>query len=241
MTKRKVEPNSTLRGEHGLRSDTEWQRMIAAMKRIQYSIIAPITGATFTKLQKFTPSTEHVSFEGDYDLMLPDVNIILWRGISYLAGEALIELNVEGSIIVEPCARMLYNFDELHNGAMDYPPAKIIIKGQQPQLSWMPLAFWTPEMHRAMATGEGRSNKRGAREALIHKYEDEGREIWRGVKMLEGAQLVRTPEVTLLSRAGHEGENLQGVRERLEREGSSLEEQSHSQIVKNNMGLDETP
>lgn len=184
---RQIQPNSTERGEYGLRSDEEWERLKHGMKRLLYDIISPITGATFTKLSQFVPKGH---FEGDYDLVLPEHNIILWRGISYLAGEALIELNVEGSIGVEPCSAMVYQLDEKWNDVMRFDRARGW--GLQAQLSWLPLSFWTPEMHKARAGG-GMSNKN--KHKLIKKYEDEGRERWKGIKLLEEAKLLKMAEL----------------------------------------------
>jgi len=56
----------------------------------------------------FSELTDLEGTEGEYDFILQDYNLILWRGLSHACIQALSELLNERSIHFEPCEHMVY-------------------------------------------------------------------------------------------------------------------------------------
>lgn len=82
----------------------------------------------------FVELSEIPGFKGEYDYMIPQLNVIFWQGLSLLALEAIKQLIAEDVIEMKPAHVLTYAIDGITLGL---PIAEDLVAHSE--LSWMPL------------------------------------------------------------------------------------------------------
>lgn len=120
-----------------------------AMKDQIIEVVRNLNGSvSFVEL-----SNQVEGFKGDYEMRLPEHNVVLWSGMSEAAIQAISELRRTNRLIAVPASWLTYAVDGM---MLKYPIAKSKRKYKTPR--WVPMAFSLPEQMRPSEVEKWKTN-----------------------------------------------------------------------------------